>query len=180
MAHPYSILKQNSYRQLCNRIRSCNGEGREKSVTLTEMEVPTRSFVTSWMGLLGSASLATIKHYLVSTSKQQPQDGHRNVHNRRERESASTFTPVRGAEERVGHEPLQGVEPDDEPATVGPQHRQREDPPLVLARARGFPVRSELQDRRSELPQSSLDFGISSSSSQAALSRSQHARRGSY
>lgn len=55
------------------------------------------------------------------------------------------FTPVRGAEERVGHEPLQGVEPDDEPATVGPQHRQREDPPLVLARARGFPVRSELR-----------------------------------
>lgn len=82
------------------------------------------------------------------------------MHNRRDRESASTFTPVRGAEERVGHEPLQGVEPDDEPATVGPQHRQREDPPLVLARARGFPVRSELQDRRSELPQSSLTLAF--------------------
>jgi hypothetical protein len=58
---------------------------------------------------------------------------------------------VRRAEERVGHEPLQGVEPDNEPAAVGPQHRQREDPPLVLTRARGFPICSELQERRSEL-----------------------------
>lgn len=29
------------------------------------MDVPTRSLVTSWMGLLGSASLTTIKHYLI-------------------------------------------------------------------------------------------------------------------
>lgn len=31
------------------------------------MDVPTRSFVISWMGLLGSASLVTIRHYLVFT-----------------------------------------------------------------------------------------------------------------
>jgi len=40
-----------------------------------------------------------------------------------EENKTSTSAPVRGAEERVGHEPLQGVELDDEPAAVRPKHR---------------------------------------------------------
>jgi hypothetical protein len=42
---------------------------------------------------------------------------------------------VRGAEERVGHEPLEGVVVlEDEPAAVRPEHWQREDAPLSLSR----------------------------------------------
>jgi hypothetical protein len=61
------------------------------------------------------------------------------------RVAGSTFTPVCGAEERVGHEPLEGVVLEDEPAAVRPEHRQREDAPLLLVHARSLPVRSELQ-----------------------------------
>jgi len=115
------------------------------------MDVPTRSFVISWMGLLGSASLAIQSNttsYLLATTRrsQKPAQG------RDKESSSSTFTPVRGAEERVGHEPLQGVEPDDKPAAIGPQHRQRENVPLVLVSARSFPVHSELQGTQRELP----------------------------
>lgn len=76
------------------------------------MDVPTRSFVTSWMGLLGSASLIMVKHYLILDW--QTKDVHENAW----RIEGITFTAVRGAEERVGHEPLQGVVLDDDAAGV--------------------------------------------------------------
>ena len=40
-----------------------------------------------------------------------------------EENKTSTSALVRGAEERVGDEPLQGVELDDEPAAVRLEHR---------------------------------------------------------
>lgn len=51
---------------------------------------------------------------------------------------------MRGAKERVGHEALEGVEPDDQPAAVGPYHLQFQDLPLVPLRARRLPIRREL------------------------------------
>jgi len=68
-----------------------------------------------------------------------------------EENKTSTSALVRGAEERVGDEPLQGVELDGEPAAVCSQHRQHEGLPLLLVHTHSFPVRSELQV--TQLPQ---------------------------